>query len=167
MQRGLSVGAITHVASTRDCEDCGSAGLCGSARATGRGTALVAECLLNTNPNEWLALSRLWGPSPRILQRPSERWSANSFNQPVAPEMLVNSDLAVTFQPLCTQIITPDCKGDSAGGGGGALLESQKDLVCLLLPGAPLKRFISVFASLLFKLTVSINVLFLNFILFF
>lgn len=78
-----------------------------STQATSRGTVVVADI----SPDERLALSRLWGPSPRILLPSSERWSANSFNQRGAREMLVNSDLAVTFQPPREQIITSDWRG--------------------------------------------------------
>lgn len=84
---------------------------------------------------------------PRILLPSSERWSANSFNQRVAPEMLVNSDLAVTFQPLCTQIITSDCKG-IVRRRRGIYLEPERLWVfnCCLI------RHLS-FALVLFKLT--------------
>lgn len=120
----------TSTSSISDREDRGSACLHSSTQATSRGTVVPSQCLLNISSNEWLALSRPWGPPPRILQRSAGRWSANSFNQRLAPEMLVNSDLAVTFQPLCTQIITSDCKG--VAGAGGDLLGSQKDLFSIV-----------------------------------
>lgn len=44
--------------------------------------------------------------------------------------MLVNSDLAVTFQPLCTQIIRSDCKG--VVGVEGIFRGSQKDLFSIV-----------------------------------
>lgn len=44
--------------------------------------------------------SGAWGP-PEVLQWSTGRWRAHSFNQWLAPKMLVKSNLAVTFQLQC------------------------------------------------------------------